>query len=486
MPDRISFGNIELSVSGKRTAASSPDADTPFRILVLGDFIGRANRDIVQPLTGRRCIKVDIDNLDAALSRLKPELRLGPDEHDSPGLSFIELDDFHPDRIFQRVPLLQKLRETREAVRNPATGQRAAAEVASWAAPGKSSEKKEEDTFARLLGGTSAELGPRVSGAAGGLHNLIRDIIAPHVVPSPDPNVARIAAAVDEAIGAQMRDFLHQPAFQALESAWRGLDFLVRNLETDELLSIHMLDISKAELAGDLRDAGDLARSGFFKILVEETVQSPGAAPWAVIIGDYPFDATEDDVDLLARIAKVAAAAGAPFLAAAGAEFVRAATDGSNIGNDAWTALRRLPQAASIGLAAPRFLLRLPYGKGGDPIDSFPFEELPDPLAHENFLWGNPAFVCACLLGGSFRESEWSMTPGDATELSGLPAFTFELDGEKKMTPCAERWLTDGQAEKLLGLGIMPLQSIRGRDAVRLLRFQSIAERPAALAGLWS
>jgi len=296
----------------------------------------------------------------------------------------------------------------------------------------------------------------------------------------------RIAAAVDEAISAQMRAFFHQPDFQALESAWRGLDFLVRNIETDELLSIHVLDVSKAELAGDLRDAGDLARSSFFKIIVEETVQSPGAPPWAIIVGDYCFDSAEDDVDLLARIGKVTAAAGAPFLAAAGAEFVRAARGGSNVGEDAWSALRSLPQAASIALAAPRFLLRLPYGKGGDPIDSFPFEEVADPLGCDDFLWGNPAFVCACLLGGSFRESEWSMNPGDATELGGLPAFTFELDGETKMTPCAERWLTDGQAEKLLGFGIMPLQSIRGRDAVRLLRFQSIADPPAALAGLWS
>lgn len=485
MPDRISFGNIELSVRGKKTAQASPENDAPFRILVLGDFTGRASRGIVQPLAGRRCINVDVDTLDAALSRMKPELTVTTDDHTSSAFSFATLDDFHPDYIFRRLPLFQKLRETRDALQNPATAQRATAEVASWGGPPMSPVKKEEDTFARLLGGASAERTARAAAAAGGIHDLIRQIVAPHVVPTPNPNVTAMSAAVDAAIGAQMRDFLHQPAFQALESAWRGLDFLVRNIETDETLTICVLDVSKAELAGDLRGVDDLARSAFFKIVVEETVQSPGGVPWGVIIGDYSFGSAEDDADLLARIGKVAGAGGAPFLGGADAEFVPAASTDAVVANEWWRALRGLPQAESIGLAAPRFLLRLPYGKGGDPIDSFPFEELPDPTTHDSFLWGNPAFVCACLLGESFRQNEWRMTPGDVTELGGLPAHTFELEGETKITPCAERWLTDGQAEKLLGVGIMPLLSIRGRDAVRLLRFQSIADPPVALAGSW-
>ena len=34
-------------------------------------------------------------------------------------------------------------------------------------------------------------------------------------------------------------------------------------------------------------------------------------------------------------------------------------------------------EAAHLGLAMPRFLLRQPYGKGSDAIESFPFEEMP-------------------------------------------------------------------------------------------------------------
>ena len=482
MPVKISFDNIALSVGGK-PPTSRPRGDAPFRILVLGDFSGRESRGVCEPLAGRRAVAVDIDNFNGVLARMKPALSLP----DGSGISFEALDDFHPDRIFERVPLFQKLRETREALRNPASAGRAAAEVASRAGSGPVEKAAESDaeTLARLLGGAPREL-PRQAVAAGDIQDLIRQIVAPHVVASADPNVAAMTAAVDAAIGAQMRAILHQPVFQALEAAWRGVDFLVRNLDTDETLTLHLLDASKAELAADLRGADDLARSAFFTTLVGETVHSPGGVPWALVAGDYTFGSGDGDAELLARLAKVSASAGAPFLAGAANEFVEAAVANRRDATDAWQAVRTMREASSVGLAAPRFLLRLPYGRETEPVERFDFEEMPGPPAHDAFLWGNAAFACACLLGQSFRENEWDMSPGDALELGGLPAHVFSEDGEKKMLPCAGRWLTDGHAENLLACGIMPLVSIRGRDAVRVVRFQSIAQPPAVLAGRWS
>ena len=483
MPVKISFDHIALSAGGK-PPPSKPRGDAPFRILVIGDFSGRESRGAGGPLAGRRAVAVDSDNFNDVLARMKPALALP----DGSGISFAALDDFHPDRIFERVPLLQKLRETREALRDPAGAGRAAAKVASWAGPAPVEKPAESDaeTLARLLGGAPRGLPSQASAAAGGVQDLIRQIVAPHVVASADPKVAAMTAAVDAAIGAQMRAILHQPAFQALEAAWRGVDFLVRHLDTDETLTLHLLDASKAELAADLRGADDLARSAIFATLVEETVHSPGGVPWAIIAGDYTFGSGDEDAELLARLAKVSASAGAPFLAGAANEFVEAATANRRDTTEAWQAVRALREASSIGLAAPRFLLRLPYGRETEPVERFDFEEMPGPPAHGAFLWGSAAFACACLLGQSFRENEWDMSPGDALELGGLPAPVFSEEGEKKMLPCAGRWLTDGHAENLLAFGLMPLVSIRGREAVRVVRFQSIAQPLAALAGRWS
>ena len=80
----------------------------------------------------------------------------------------------------------------------------------------------------------------------------------------------------------------------------------------------------------------------------------------------------------------------------------------------AWQALRNLPEAAYIGLALPRFLLRLPYGADTEPVEAFDFEEMSSPFDHESFLWGNPGFACALLLGQAFSLNGWQLRPGES------------------------------------------------------------------------
>ena len=66
-------------------------------------------------------------------------------------------------------------------------------------------------------------------------------------------------ALLDDTSSGLMRAVLHHPHFQALEATWRGLDFLLRTVETDEELTVSMLDLSRAELASDLLGVNDLA-----------------------------------------------------------------------------------------------------------------------------------------------------------------------------------------------------------------------------------
>ena len=502
MSKPFSFSEVEIDVeTGTAASGEAPEPDEPFRIVILGDFSGRANRGLCERrLAGRRPILVDRDNFDQVLGKLGAELHLPVSAEDGPRLAirFRELDDFHPDRIFERVDLFQALRRSRSELLDPATFAKAAAGLRPPSPPPVSHERAARRlSLDDLLEETIQETESRAS--EGRASRVIRDdwsallheIVAPHLVPGAPPHQKELLAELDAATSHQMCALLHHPDFQALEAAWRGLFFLVRRLETGPQLKLYVLDVSKAELAAS-------PDPEIYRLLVEQTVGTPGAERWTVLAGNYTFDGTAEDLELLGRLARTARAAGAPFLAAASPHLVGCETLAETPDPDdwqrplesevreAWEALRRRPEADYLGLALPRFLLRLPYGKDTDSTEQFDFEELPASPAHQAFLWGNPAFACVYLLGQAFSEEGWQMRPGAVTEIPGLPACVYKEDGEARLKPCAEVLLTERAAWRILDEGLMPLVSLEGADAVRLFRFQSLASPAAALAGRWA
>jgi type VI secretion system protein ImpC len=491
--------------------------DTPFCIAVLADFSGRGNRGLCETgptLAARKRIAVDVDNLDDLPMKLDCEIQVPIGGGDGPRITlrFSELDDFHLDRIFDRLEVFQKLKTTRKLMQNPATFAEAAAQVRSWIADDKetgkseavqaqsSPEQKESDTetVERLLGKRSDQESPPASASRFvDINALIRETIKPYIIPAPDPQQANLLSQVDQAISGQMRAILHQPDFQQLEATWRTLHFLVSQVETDETLKIYIIDVSKEELVADLASADSLQSTAVYRLLVEQSISVPGAEPYAVLVGGYTFDQTTEDIKLLQQLAQIAQASGAPLLAAADSHFAGcqsfAATPDPNdwlrqpdsaVG-ELWQQVRQSPEAAYIGLVLPRFLLRLPYGRETEPIDRFDFEEFSPLAGHEQYLWGNSAVICVCLLADAFREFGWALTGGLGQDLASLPMHLYTCDGEKQITPCAETILTERAMEVLIEKGLMPVLSIKGRDAVLVPRFQSIAEPLAPLAGPW-
>jgi len=133
----------------------------------------------------------------------------------------------------------------------------------------------------------------------------------------------------------------------------------------------------------------------------------------------------------------------------------------------------------------PRFLLRLPYGQQTEPIETFPFEEMPPVPEHGRYLWGNPSVAVACLLAQAFEKGGWEMRPGSIREISSLPLYIYRRDGESIAQPCAEGLLTDEAAEAISDQGIMPLLSSKDSDRILLARFHSVADPAGTLAGPW-
>jgi type VI secretion system protein ImpC len=413
-------------------------------------------------------------------------------------LQFKSLDDFHPDQIAQRLPIFRVLKRMKQMLANPATFEAAAEQVrallgqgaAPAAVPTPAAPAGSNDAlFEQLLGAPASNL-PDGGKKKVDVSSIMADAVRGHIVPDAPPEQAELRRILDEAVAIQMRAILNQKDFQALESAWRSLRFLVSRLELGEEVQLFILDISKPEVLADLRNDA----SGLNKIIVEQTINSPGAEPWALIIGNYTFSDSQEDVELLARLATVASEAGAPFLGAAppqvfGCSSLAESPDSAEWqppSSDMWDKLRKLAQSEYIALAFPRLLLRLPYGSDTEPTDIPGFEEFTANFAHEQYVWGNPAFGCAYALADAFRENGWDMQAGGFLELSDLPIHNYQRDGEKQTKPAAEAFLTDRAGSKIQDRGVIPLLSIKGRDAARFAGFHSIASSQKPLAGRWS
>ncbi|MCP4622755.1 MAG: hypothetical protein GY850_04390 [bacterium] len=520
MSKPISFGELDFKiVASMEEARAVSKTEAPFRILLLGDFSGRGNREISESgtaLASRRAIEVDRDNLDEVMAEIKPEIQLPLTDsaNDAVTIRFSELDDFHPDQLFDRHEIFEAIREIRRKLDNPRTFEEAVTEIRSWteseaaeiqeppAEPPLLAAEDSTSDSAGLLdriieGAASQPSAAKPSSDVSEWSRYLRKIVQPHLVPGQDPRQIELEDTINVAAAEMMRIMLHQPDFQALESAWRGLDFLVSRLETDARLKLSVFDLSKFELAADLNDAPDLRSSVIYKLMVEQTVGTAGGEPWSVIGGNYTFDQTREDAELLGRIAKITASAGASFIAAAdpsllGCESLAKTPDPDDwratrdeYGPAAWQALQNIPEAVYLGLALPRFLLRLPYGKDTDSLDQFEFEEMAGEPDHDNYLWGNPCFACICLLGQAFNADGWDLQPGTAHDIDNLPLHTYREAGQTLVKPCAEALLTERSAEIIMRSGLMPLLSFRERDMIRLARFQSLALPPTRLAGRW-
>jgi type VI secretion system protein ImpC len=511
VPKPFDFGGVNLTAGGDSSNAR-PSSKAPFRIAILGDFSGRANRGISDPNTiaKRRIVLVDRDNFDQVLSSTDAEIQLAIGD-DSLRLRFSELEDFHPDRIFQHLEAFGKLRDLRGRLQDPSTFQRTADELGLRSSESVS-ELRSADTSpaaapnaTRLVAGSlldemieqteSRVAEDRYKRKPDEVREFAKRVAADHVVSPPDARQPEILSVIDRGIGGLMRAVLHNRDFQALEAIWRATFLLVRQLETGSQLKLYVIDISKDELAADLKSAADLRDTGMYRLLVEQSVGTPGAEPWAIIVGNYAFGSESDDAAVLSRMAQIAHRAHAPFVAEASPRLLGcdslASTPQprdwkvSNPPAGDWAALRRQLEADSVGLALPRFLLRLPYGKKTIPLESFDFDEFQELPKHEDYLWGNPGFAVALLLAQSFSEAGWEMKPGSMSEIDRLPLHVYEKNGESESKPCAEVLLTEDAAERILDEGLIPLVSFKDRDSARVMRFQSIAEPLRDLAGPW-
>lgn len=478
--------------------AGRPDEQAPFRILVLGNFSGAGGASLAH----RKPLRVDVDSLDQAIAQFAPKLSLDLDGVPVEA-GFANLEDFHPDELFRRIELFAGLRGLRNELRDPALFRRAATALGT-APPAAAAPAHAEGDAAgasdieRLLGRKPVAAAPEgAQAAASGIDALVRQIVAPHVVHGQEEQQHYLAAA-DQAIAEHMRRVLHDPQFQALEALWRGVERLVRELDCSGPLELWLMDYSRADLTADVAaHAEHLAGTVLQRLLCGQEGAGAEGRRWSLLVCDQSFGPDTAEIALLALLASMAARAGAPLLAAARpallgcdavADLASAAgwPDPDDPAVAAWNALRGSGIARHVGLALPRVLVRLPYGKSTDPVAAFDFEEFAAGRAHERYLWGSPALALALLAGRAFEQDGWNLDLDDQQVVDDLPSHVYrDADGAHQQ-PCAELAMSEPAGTAALARGVMPLLSYRDRNAARLLRWQSIAAPAAPLAGPWS
>ena len=485
---------------GVLTLERPAELDAPrakFRIAILGDFTGRANRgDLAtgDDLANRKPIKLDVDNLDTIIARLATTLVL-PLGRDGAGIEvkLNGLNDLHPDKLYENVSIFEELSSLRQRVATGAISPTAylsdlAAEPIDIEHLPRNRAKGSAVPANRKLSDFQSLIGNRdsIAAVATPAQDLISRVIKPYVTAAPDPSQQSWLEAIDSALSGVMRAILHHPDFQAVESTWRSLDLLARRIETGASLEIILYDVSAEEWAADLSAQDELSESGLFRMLAEEPRLDEEQGALSAVFGLYSLEETPPHADLLARMAKISAWMNAPFIAAISPRFLEIPKqDRHPVTARKWDAMRQLPEASYVGLASPRFLLRLPYGCKTEPVEPFDFEEFNLRSGLKGMLWANPVILSAILMAKTVSSMGKSMELGKIMSLGDMPVHTMKDQyGDQIALPCTERLLNTRTMADVVTRGFIPLLSIKGRNEVRQGSFQALSG--TMLAGPWA
>jgi type VI secretion system protein ImpC len=291
-------------------------------------------------------------------------------------------------------------------------------------------------------------------------------------------------AAIDAALSKQLSVIMHSDGFKAMEATWRGLFHLVSRTETSTRLKLRIFNAQLAELQDDMSKAPEFDQSKLFKMIYEAEYGTFGGSPYSMLLGGYEIGPDHSNMTFIGKMAEVAAAAHAPFLAAASANMfglqdfgdLARPRDLAKIFEGAdlteWSEFRGTEDSRYVSLVLPKVMLRLPYGQNTLPAEGFIFEE--DVLSdnrvpnNDHFLWGNAAYFLAERITNAFSLYSWTaairgVEGGGLVE--GLPIYTFSSDedeGIKEIFCPTQVAITDRREKEINDLGFIALCHSKG------------------------
>jgi type VI secretion system protein ImpC len=356
-------------------------------------------------------------------------------------------------------------------------------------------ETRDAYEFASLL---KQSFKPRTERAATEVENavstLVQQALADSSLIREDvlDTIEEMIARIDEKLTVQMNEILHAEEFQKIESAWRGLNYLVFNSETDSLLKIRVMNVSKNELYRNLKlyPGARWDQSPLFKKVYEQEFGQLGGEPFGCLVADYYFSHLPTDVQLMRDLSKIAGAAHAPFFAGAeptlmGMDSWTELSNPRDLGKifdtpdyAAWKSLRDSPDSKYLGLCLPRVLSRVPYGAKTEPVEEFAFEEETDGHKGEKYAWMNASYAMAVNVNRAFKEYGWCTRirgVQSGGEVINLPTHTFPTDDGGIDLKCpTEIAISDRREAELAKSGLIPLTHRKNTDKAAFIGAQSV------------
>lgn len=518
------------------TGGAIEKRELPLIVGIFSDLSGEPEQPL--PLVkDRKMVDIDRDNFDKVMESALPRVKISDVDNILPGAAakklsgavvFRKLDDFLPLQIILQIPDLKNLYDARTRIRAMQSKSETSDHLAvlldklvtaDAAGEGDKLRKELTDAFKSAnpedwkkvkpagtiatmltqdyMGSTESQEGYRLQL----IGQFVTDIIAPFKPDDTKDHAQRMddrVVAIDKALSDQLNLIMHIPGFQRMEATWRGLSYLVSRSETGQMLKLRVMNISKDELLSDMMKAVEFDQSTIFKLIYEAEYGTYGGDPYSLLVGDYEFGRHPQDIELLKKIAEIAAASHAPFISAAYAKlfdlesFEKLAKPRDlqkifeSVELDGWRAFRASEDSRYVTLTLPRVLLRLPYGEKTIPAEGINFEEdvsiSPDAAAatqaqekHDyivpdgsKFLWGNPAYILAERITNAFSLYNW-MAAIRGVEggglIEGLPTFKFESeDRDVKMICPTQVAITDRREKELNDLGFMAICHCKGSN----------------------
>ncbi|OUM38185.1 type VI secretion protein [Pseudomonas putida] len=311
----------------------------------------------------------------------------------------------------------------------------------------------------------------------------------------------QMIAEIDRVLSKQMDAILHQPEFQQLESSWRSLKLLVDRTDFRENIKLEVLHASKDDLLDDFENAADITCSGIYKHVYTAGYGQFGGEPVATMVGNYNFGPSSPDIKLLSYMASVGAMSHAPFIAAPAPEFFNLSSfeELPNLKeikdlfagprHAKWRAFRESEDARHVALTGPRFMLRSAYHPQEQPIESFNYNE---DIAgqHDNYLWGNSAFLLASCINDSFARYRWCpniIGPQSGGAVEDLPVHLYESLGQLQAKIPTEVLISDRKEFELAEEGFIALTMRKDSDNAAFFSANSVQKPknfPKTLEGL--
>jgi type VI secretion system protein ImpC len=499
----------------------------PFHLLLVSDLTPQdpVPSDWSSP---SRLFSIDKNSFPQFLQQIAPKLVVEVPNHvsDSPKtleieLEFTDLKAFRPEGIVAQIPALARLQQVQMLVQQVKDGkldltefqQQAEAagvdrdlierfqqileqphqpppvKVAPPPEPSKKPPKPDKlDSLLEMvdLGTGEPEGAAKKPGPLGALLQAItaEETGAEVVASQPSEiNVEKSAAEMliaelDGILGAQVNVILHHPQFQSLEAAWRGLKFLVDRIDFRKNLRLSVLPVRKDSL-------NEALYHQLLMPIYHGSIQELIDAPISVVIADFEFSNTTEELERLDDLAESMASLQVPLLAGVGPAFF-GKQHTSELASlpvlwqlmkrpeyVGWNALRSKAVSNYLALALPRFLLRFPYGSD-NPVKDFQFAESAD---HQ--LWGNAALALAATVARSFAATGWPThlsVRQNGGRIENLPLWNYSATGVSARIPLEVK-LPESKEVELSEAGFSVL-SCRPNDDAAYVAFAPVVHHP--------